>query len=153
LKVFCSQYYILKSCGVQQSGANTYTTCICIVSRIDGFMVDLVASVRNLGTYINANISMRTHVQRTMSQYFACRDWITAMACLLISCVTPVGNESVCADDFSTKSLQPHHLHTCQSVYRLHVLYKSACWRIKFSEGLDLAIWVNSFVCLTTGST
>ena len=34
-------------------------------------MVDLVASVRDLGIYIDADLSMRTHVQRTVSRCFA----------------------------------------------------------------------------------
>jgi len=38
---------------------------------VDGVMVDPVTSVRDLGIYIDANISMWTHVQRTVSCCFA----------------------------------------------------------------------------------
>jgi hypothetical protein len=38
---------------------------------IDGVMVDPVASVRDLGIFIDADLSMRTHVQRTVSKCFA----------------------------------------------------------------------------------
>lgn len=38
---------------------------------VDGVMVDPVASVRDLGIYIDADLSMRTHVQRTVSRCFA----------------------------------------------------------------------------------
>ena len=38
---------------------------------VDGVMVDPVTSVRDLGIYIDADLSMRTHVQRTVSQCFA----------------------------------------------------------------------------------
>jgi len=34
---------------------------------VDGVMVDPVTSVRDLGIYIDADLSMRTHVQRTVS--------------------------------------------------------------------------------------
>jgi len=34
-------------------------------------MVDLVTSVRDLGIYIDADLSIRTHVQRTVSWCFA----------------------------------------------------------------------------------
>ena len=38
---------------------------------VDGVMVNPVTSVRDLGIYIYADLSMRTHVQRTISWYFA----------------------------------------------------------------------------------
>lgn len=38
---------------------------------VDGVMVDPVTSVRDLGIYIDADLSMRTHVQRTVSRCFA----------------------------------------------------------------------------------
>jgi len=38
---------------------------------VDGVMVDPVTPVRDLGIYIDADLSMRTHVQRTVSLYFA----------------------------------------------------------------------------------
>jgi hypothetical protein len=38
---------------------------------VEGMMVDPVASVRDLGIFIDANLSMVTHVQRTVSQCFA----------------------------------------------------------------------------------
>ena len=38
---------------------------------VDGVMVDPVTSVRDLGIYIDADLSMRTHVQRTVSSCFA----------------------------------------------------------------------------------
>jgi len=37
----------------------------------DGVMVDPVTSVRDLGIYIDADLSMRTHVRRTVSCCFA----------------------------------------------------------------------------------
>jgi len=38
---------------------------------VDGVMVDPVTSVRDLGIYIDADLSKRTHVQRTVSCCFA----------------------------------------------------------------------------------
>jgi hypothetical protein len=38
---------------------------------VDGVLVDSVTSVRDLGIYIDADLSMRTHVQRTVSWCFA----------------------------------------------------------------------------------
>ena len=38
---------------------------------VDDVMVDSVTSVRDLGIYINADLGMRTHVQRTVSRCFA----------------------------------------------------------------------------------
>jgi hypothetical protein len=38
---------------------------------VDGVMVDPVTSVRDLGIYIDADLSLRTHVQRTASRCFA----------------------------------------------------------------------------------
>ena len=38
---------------------------------VDGVMVDLVTSVPDLGIYIDADLGMRTHVQRTVSRCFA----------------------------------------------------------------------------------
>jgi len=38
---------------------------------VDGVMVNTVTSVRDLGIYIDADVSMRTHVQRTVSCCFA----------------------------------------------------------------------------------
>jgi len=36
---------------------------------VDGVIVDPMTSVRDLGIYIDADLSMRTHVQRTVSWY------------------------------------------------------------------------------------
>jgi len=38
---------------------------------VDGVMVDPVMCIRDLGIYIDANLSMRTHFQRTVSRCFA----------------------------------------------------------------------------------
>jgi len=38
---------------------------------VNGVIVDPVTSVRDLGIYIDADLSMRTHVQRTVSWRFA----------------------------------------------------------------------------------
>jgi hypothetical protein len=47
-----------------------YLLPACALS-VDGFMVVPVTSVRDLGIYIDADLSMRTHVQRTISRCFA----------------------------------------------------------------------------------
>jgi hypothetical protein len=43
----------------------------CIGSHLTAFLVDPVTSVRDLGIYIDADLSMRTHVLRTVSWCFA----------------------------------------------------------------------------------
>jgi len=100
-------------------------------------MVDPLTSVRDLGIYIDADLSrpMRIHAQRSVSQCFALlrqlrirkpvppatfqtrfrsvatglRQWPAGRPACLSREPTPVGTECVFTDDLSARSLRPHH--------------------------------------------
>jgi hypothetical protein len=58
-------------CATGRRRYQQVTTHVCIVVlSVDGVMDDLVLSVRDLGIFIDADLVMRSHVQRTTSRCF-----------------------------------------------------------------------------------